>query len=91
MVSKFYKIESRKDFYRDTDGDQLTREEIKLGAILRVADAVEKMAENHQRLIEQNQKLVARVDELTRSRNYYKGHFNKLKNTLRSEKRKAKK
>jgi hypothetical protein len=50
MKEKFYKEESRKNWYVNTS-EALTREQLQLGAILRIADACEAMAKNHERLL----------------------------------------
>ena len=43
---KSYRKESEKD-YGTYDNDELSREQIKLGALLRIADATELMAKNY--------------------------------------------
>lgn len=48
--TKNYRDESRKDWHTN-DNEPLTSEEIRFGAILRIADAAEKMAMNYQKLI----------------------------------------
>jgi hypothetical protein len=54
MPSKFYKDESRKDWYDELcPTQQLTCDKIQLGALLRIADATEVMAKNHQQLIDE--------------------------------------
>lgn len=49
---KSYREHSRIDFGETTEGN-LCRDQIQFGAILRIADATEKMAENHAALIAQ--------------------------------------
>ena len=48
-MRKYYKAESRKEFYRETT-ESLSVEEIQLGAVLRIADATEVMAKSHAKL-----------------------------------------
>lgn len=54
MAHKSYKEESRKDWGRDLcPTQQITSDNIELGALLRIADAAEVMAQNHQQLIDE--------------------------------------
>ena len=46
MSFKHYREESRKDWGRTTE-DTIVNEEVKLGALLRIADAVETMAKSY--------------------------------------------
>jgi len=50
MIDKYFKEESRKNWCADQD-DALSEGQIKLGCILRIADATELMSKNHQELI----------------------------------------
>lgn len=52
MAFKSYKQESRKDYGTSKDG-ALNIEQLQLGALLRIADASEAMAKNHNELIQQ--------------------------------------
>lgn len=52
MAKKFYKQESRGDWYLETD-TSLPQDKIQLGAILRIADAAEAMAKNYNELIKE--------------------------------------
>lgn len=67
MAFKNYREESRKDWGTESAG-VLDREQIKLGAILRIADAVEKMAEEYSAII--------------RARNFYKDQSERLRSEL---------
>ena len=49
-MKKYFKAESRSEWFRDTD-NVLSDDDIKLGAILRIADAVEVMAKRYNDLI----------------------------------------
>ena len=54
MSFKNFKDESRINWGRELcDKQQLPNNEIQLGAIMRIADAVEVMAKNHQQLIDE--------------------------------------
>jgi hypothetical protein len=88
MAKRFYKEESRANWY--TEGDcQLSTEEIQLGAILRIADATEKMAQNYIELQDKlkrtqnwNEDLRFIRDQLQRSNAALKGHITRLKKKL---------
>jgi hypothetical protein len=52
FVEKYYKEESRKNFYKSAEeGKNLCQDQLQFGAILRIADAAEKMAANYSGLI----------------------------------------
>lgn len=82
---KKYKAESKKD-WGVTTNDQLSMQELQFGAILRIADAVEKIALDKISL-EANLKFykdlankrLEEIDSLKRARDSYKGKFNRLK------------
>lgn len=48
---KSYREESKKNW--GTEDEQLTQDQIKFGAVLRIADATEAMAKNHEDLLRQ--------------------------------------
>lgn len=82
---KSYRNESRADWGIEQDGS-LTIEQINCGAILRIADATEKMAESYDRVRNQRdyyesraKSLGAEVDRLVRQRNALRGVITKLK------------
>jgi hypothetical protein len=74
MAFKSYKEGSRTDWGRETEGG-LTIEQINCGAILRIADATEKMATNHVRL--QND-----YDSMKRDRDYYMDRAHKAERSI---------
>lgn len=88
-IFKDYKKESRKKW----GNDQITpldKEQITLGAILRIADATEALAENHNSLIRDNNYLTDRVKELRdakyaiqRSNIALKGHITRLRKRIK--------
>lgn len=62
-VRKFYRDESKLDFWRLVgDNEGLRADEVQLGAVLRIADAVEKMAGPYSRLVQDNEILKQRVE-----------------------------
>jgi hypothetical protein len=72
MPFKDYKKESRSDWGSDQE-TALCRDQIQLGAILRIADATEKMANSYQQLID-NRDLYKRwyEEERERTKKLYK-------------------
>jgi hypothetical protein len=52
MPRQYFKEESKEDWYVDSE-QVLSDERLKLGAILRIADATEVMARNYQTLIDE--------------------------------------
>ena len=78
MPFKNYKQESRKEWGIDTNS-ALDIEQINCGAILRIADATEKMAERVIGLINENVRLKTQNETLIRSRRALKGINRKLK------------
>lgn len=89
-VFKTYRDESRKNYGRELEQSVgMHDESIKLGAILRIADATEKMAQRHTELIAQRDQFERwyerekRTSELLRKqRNAYKGQITKLKKKM---------
>lgn len=87
-----YKEGSRKDWGTDLDvdgGEDINGGQIKLGAILRIADSLEKIEKPYQKLIERNDWLSKRnnrlMEENNRLRNSntgYKSRVTRLKNKL---------
>lgn len=59
---KFYRDESRDEWYVDQVGE-LSDDQLKLGAILRIADAVEEMAIRHTELIDDNTRYKADIQD----------------------------
>jgi hypothetical protein len=82
-----YREESRKDWgITLADDGKPTTEQIQLGAILRIADAVEPMAKHHvalQRDVDYYKRLANErsrtIDYLSKSRAAIKGHLTRLK------------
>lgn len=87
MAHKSYKKESRYDWGRNLCEEQnITFEQIQLGAILRIADAAEAMAKNHQQLIDERDRYKRwyEGDCKTREKLYHRiaglqGHITRLK------------
>ena len=89
MTHKSYKAESRIDWGTNMEGG-LTLEQINTGAILRIADATEKMAQRHTELIRRNEYLESYVKLLdatkqTKDRqiNALRGHINRMKKAMK--------
>lgn len=59
---KFYRAESRYDWYA-YQVSELSDDQLKVGAILRIADAVEKMAIRHTQLIDDNTRYKADIQD----------------------------
>lgn len=53
MPWKSYREESKADYGQETVSGNLCNDQLKLGAMLRIADAVEKIALNYQKLIDE--------------------------------------
>ncbi len=73
MTFRSYREESRKSWGR-TEGE-MTRDDLTFGAILRIADATEKMAQRH--------------EELIRSRDFFQAECARLRKLLDVERRRA--
>lgn len=53
MTARYYKQQSRLEWYQDLPEDrQLSLDQVQLGAVLRIADALELMAQSHAKLQE---------------------------------------
>lgn len=84
---KNYREESRAIWgQKMEEGKTLDREQIQLGAILRIADALEKFAENFDFLrrdrdwqLERVKSLTARLDKAERSNRALRGYLKQLK------------
>lgn len=92
MAVKNFKQESRKDWGKQTssESEQLTAFDLQLGAIFRIADAIEKMAQRHTDLIRRNEYLDGYVKLLELSRrtkdrqiNALRGHLNRMKKAMK--------
>jgi len=88
---KAYKEQSRSQNW-GTNREGLTENQIKLGCMLRIADATEAIATEHNRLIEENKQLkesrkyyLDQCNELYKTRTALKGQVTKLKNKLDKE------
>jgi hypothetical protein len=78
MTFKRYRDESRKEYGRELDeGRGITDDQLKIGALLRIADATEKMAQRHTELIRQR-------DEFERSANYWSRRFHQMERRCRA-------
>jgi hypothetical protein len=90
-----YREESRKDYgqkYNDefsTDPPNFTIEQLNAGCLLRIADASEAMAKNHNALISENKYLTERINRvdssnrfLNRSASSLKGHITRLRKKM---------
>jgi len=85
MKWKDYRDESRINWGTDASG-QSTRDDIKFGCLLRIADGVEKMAINHTKLINEKKHFefmskqnLESYERERRRANAYKGIIRKLK------------
>jgi hypothetical protein len=83
-VSKSLKTESRRDW--TTESENFSLDQIQTGALLRIADALEKIAQNHDSLIRdrdfyRNQAATLRQSSefWQRSRNALRGQITKMK------------
>ncbi|RKT01073.1 hypothetical protein [Chryseobacterium defluvii] len=75
---KNYKEESRKNWGSELDeGQTLNSDQIKVGALLRIADASELMALNHLQL-------QIELDQMKNSREYYKNLYESSQKTISS-------
>lgn len=88
MPYKNFKDESRKNWSRHvtTENDEINNSEIQLGAILRIADATEKMAQRYTDLLSRNEYLdsyVKRLEASSRTKdrqiNALRGHITRIK------------
>lgn len=92
MPNKDLRLESKKTVttYVASDSANLSAEMLNLGAILRVADAAEKMAQRHTDLINRNEYLdgyVKRLEKISRTKDRQisalRGHINKMKKAMK--------
>lgn len=88
MAHKSYRAESRKDWGSSQEGS-LTGDQIRTGALLRIADATEAMSKNHQALIDERdsykrlyESAVRREDELIRRNRSLRGVITKLRKAM---------
>lgn len=85
-----YRDGSRKNWGTETSGDSLTVEQINCGAILRIADATEKMAARYTTLISEREWYERRYKEeraanerLNRSNAALRGHLKRAKQAVK--------
>lgn len=85
MAFQAYREESKKNWGTSEDGG-LTDDQIRTGAILRIADALEVMAENHDKLVRDRDWLRERLKEeewrgktMRRANAALRGHVSRLK------------
>jgi len=79
---KSYRKESRSDWGSSQEG-ALDLGQLKLGALLRIADGVETMARTITSLIDQNVRLKQQNDTLIRSQRSLRGINRRLKSALK--------
>lgn len=84
MEFKYYRAESKKDY--GTHSEKLSIEQIQTGALLRIADAVELMAQNYTAMQndvkfykERCNQLRVEIERLNRKNAALRGHLTKLK------------
>lgn len=89
MSHQSYREESRKNWGKDTSRGGLTDADVKLGALLRIADATEAMAKRHKELIDERDRFerlykaeLSRRCAWQRSAAALKGQVTKLKKRL---------
>ncbi len=88
MGQKNYKEESRKNWVANMpEGAQLSNEDLKFGAILRIADATELMAKNFLELQRQNEYLKNRNTSLSKNLQTEKRRSAKYKGLYLTEKK----
>jgi len=87
MPFKYYRKESKKEWGSIIDGD-ISFDQIKLGAILRIADATEVMARQFNDLINENKRIKESLEykenlivTLRRSNASLRGHIRRIKNS----------
>jgi predicted nuclease with TOPRIM domain len=92
MGKLFYKAESRKEFYQEMNNPEnsLSREQITLGAMLRIADATELMAKNFQEMQTDRDMYKRWYNEECERNNFLikrnralRGHITRLKNRIK--------
>lgn len=88
MPFKQYKYESRKNWGADIDGE-LSRDQISLGALLRIADAAENMAIRHTELIAQRDRFERDAIRLRDELDIMKRRSAALKGVISRTKREA--
>lgn len=88
---KNYKDESRKNWGTKEVDKQLTLEQVNTGAILRIADSLERIEQPYLQLINENQyfkrkcdRLQDEVERLRFSNRGLKGAYTKLKNSFKN-------
>jgi hypothetical protein len=87
---RFYREETKRDWSTDAPGESLSFEQIRIGCLLRMADAMDAMAKNHADLIRENKQLNAILDasqeqfrQQEKAIASLKGQVTKLKNKLK--------
>lgn len=92
MPFKSFKEESKKSDWGTTTDAPLNIEQINLGAMLRIADATEKMAQRHTELIDQRDyykserdRLWKEVNRISHSNAALRGHLRRIKARMESE------
>lgn len=79
MGWKSFKEESKKNWGADKKGQEMSREEIAHGCLLRIADAIEVMAKRHTDLIDERNRYERYYNQETAARK-------RIENTLKSTK-----
>jgi hypothetical protein len=88
MAHKGYRERSRADWGRD-ENDILTVEQINCGAILRIADATELMAKEHQKLVDDRNRYKRWYEQEQKWRNRAEASARSLRGVITKMKRKA--
>lgn len=89
MAWKDYRQESRKNWGTETDGS-LSHDQIKLGALLRIADALELVSKNHRNLIDERDRFEKYYREEQNDNQTQRRRVAGLKGYIRRLKRKKK-
>lgn len=76
---KYYKAESKKNWYTTCD---ISTEELQLGAIMRIADATEKIAQNYSSLIEERDRYKRWYNEGSEERRRLERRISSLKGVI---------
>lgn len=89
MTHRSYREESRKDWGLAEPTGAMTAERIQMGAILRIADATEKMAQRHTELIAQRDRYEARAEYFEKQTLFLERRVSALKGQITKLKKKG--
>lgn len=92
MTFKHYRAESRRDYGVEVaESVGMTGEGLRLGAILRIADALEKIAQPYARMLGENERMRREIDDGSAQREHLRRRLNAQKAaTTRAAKRATK-